>query len=99
MAYYDDLIHEEFIENMGHLFSNAKIVNFDIIYRECRGDGLKNPKSYWETIKKQDFKNYEDDVQNQAMSSVIKSERDDVRLERHLLKSHRNRSDFKYIFY
>lgn len=51
MTYYDDLIHEEFIENMGHLFSNAKIVNFDIICRECRGDELKNPKSYWETIK------------------------------------------------
>ena len=50
MTYYDDLKYEEFIENMDNHFLNAKIVNFDIIHHEYRGDKLKNPKIYYETI-------------------------------------------------
>ena len=73
MAYHDDLKYEEFIKNMGNHFFNAKIVTFDIIHHECQGHKLKNPKRYYKTIQKQDFKIYEDDVQNQAMSSAIKS--------------------------
>ena len=73
MTYYDDLKYEEFIKNMGNHFFNAKIVTFDIIHHECQGHKLKNPKRYYKTIQKQDFKIYEDDVQNQAMSSAIKS--------------------------
>ena len=73
MAYHDDLKYEEFIKNMGNHFFNAKIVTFDIIHHECQGHKLKNPKRYYKTIQKQDFKIYEDDVQNQAMPSAIKS--------------------------
>ena len=55
---------------------------------EYRGDKLNNPREYYETIKKCDFKNYEDEIRNQAISSAIKSERVDLRFERHLIKFH-----------
>ena len=37
------------------------------------GTQTEEPKRYHKTIQKQDFKIYEDDVQNQAMPSAIKS--------------------------
>lgn len=55
---------------------------------EYRGDKLNNPREYYETIKKCDFKNYKDEIRNQAISSAIKSERVDLRFERHLIKFH-----------
>lgn len=58
-----------------------------MIHHECPGDKLNNPISYYDTICNKDIKKYKDDVRNQAMSSVIKSENGDVRFERHLLKS------------
>ena len=76
MTNYDDLKFEQFFENPDLNFSNAKIVNFDIIHHECQGDKLKHPESYYETIRNKDFKSYEDDVRNHAMSCPIKSERD-----------------------
>ena len=88
MMYYDDLKYKDFTGNMGSHFSMAKIVNFNIIHHECHGDKLKNPRTYYETICNNDFKNYEDDVRNRAMPSAIKSERDEVCFEHHLLKSH-----------
>lgn len=43
-----------------------KIITFDIIQHECRGDKLNNPREYYKTIKNEDFKNYEDDVRSQV---------------------------------
>ena len=93
-SYIDNLKHKGFIENMLAYFSHAKIIHFDLIHHYCWGDELKNHKKYHKTIQKHDFKNYEHDVRNQAVSSAIKSERDNVRFERHLLKSHIQQDGF-----
>ena len=93
-SYIDNLKYKGFIENRPAYFSRAKIINFDLINLHCWGDELKNHKEYQKKIQKHDFKNYEDVVRNQAMSSAIKSEGDDVRFERHLLKSHIQQDGF-----
>lgn len=43
-----------------------------------------------QTIQKNDFNNYEGHVQNKAVSSIVKSERDDVYFERSFLNHHFN---------
>ena len=57
-----------------------------ISYISCQGDPLQNLKQYYETIHKKDFDNYESHVQNQAVSSAIKSEHGDIHFEHDFLK-------------
>ena len=65
-----------------------RLINFDIINHECRGTPLQNPQAYYKSIKSRDFKNYEPHVQNNAVSSAIKSECDDIHFEHDALKQH-----------
>ena len=50
MTYIDNLKYEHFIEDTDSYFSQAKIINFDIIHHECRGNPLQNSLKYYETI-------------------------------------------------
>ena len=58
------------------------------IYHQCHGDPLQNSQAYYETIFNSDFKGYEDRTRNQAMSSAIKAERDDIHFQVDVLKIH-----------
>ena len=61
---------------MNSHFSCAMVINFNIIYHQCRGDKLQNPQQYYETISKNDFENYKSHIQNQVVSSAIRFEHD-----------------------
>ena len=78
-----------FYSRYGFTFSlSKKKTNFDIINHQCRGDPLQNSYHYYETIFNSDFKGYKDCSRNQAMSSNIKAELDDIHFESDLLKLH-----------
>ena len=51
-------------------------------------DKLQNPERYYRTIRNKDFKKYERHVQNNAISSTIEPERDDIHFEHVVLKQH-----------
>ena len=63
-----------------------KITNIDIIHHQCHGDELENLQQYYDTIYNKDFVNYENHIRNQAISSVLKAERDDFHFEHDFLK-------------
>ena len=86
MTYFDDLKYSEFAKDTDSYFENVTRINFGIIHNECRGDKLQNPERYYRTIRNKDFKNYEQHVQNNAISSAIRSERDDIHFEHAVLK-------------
>ena len=90
MTYFDDLKYNEFAKNTDSYFENVKLINFDIIHHECRGDKLQNPERCYRTIRSKDFKNYEQHVQNNAILSGVKSERDDIHFEHIVFKQHFN---------
>ena len=56
-ALSEDQKYEHFIKNLDPHFSNGKIINVDLIHHEYQGDKLNNPREYYETIKKCDFRN------------------------------------------
>ena len=58
LSYLDDLKFENFMENPDQFFRNTKIVNFDIIHHECRGDKLEKSYAHYQTVFEDDFKNY-----------------------------------------
>ena len=90
MTYFDDLKYNEFAKDTDSYFENVKLINFDIIHHECRGDKLQNPERYYRTTRNKDFKNYEQRVQNNVISPAIKFERDDIHFEHVVLKQHFN---------
>lgn len=57
MTYIYDLKYKNFNEDMGSHFSRAKIVSFDLIYHQCRGDKLNNPMHHYKITCDKDFKN------------------------------------------
>lgn len=88
MTYFDDLKYEQLASNTDEFFKRAYIFNFDIINHDCWGYPVKNAETYYQTIRKKDFNNYEDHVQNRADLSAIKSERNNVYFEHGILKRH-----------
>ena len=86
--------YEKICENRKEYFENAKIVNFDIINNECRGDPLEKSVEYYQTIKKDDLKLVRKNDEGKFISSAIKSRRDDVNVARDVAVEHfRNSTD------
>ena len=83
MTYIGDLKCKHFIKDTDSQFSRGKITNFNIIHNQCHGDPLRKSGQYYKTI----F-NSEDCTCNQAMSSAIKTECDDIHFEGDFVKSH-----------
>ena len=75
-------------ENKEEYFENAKIVNFDIINHECRGDPLQKSVEYYETIKKDDLKYVKKNDEEQFIAAAIKSRRNDVNIARDVITEH-----------
>ena len=88
MTYIDNLKYDNFVGDMDSHFSKAKVINFDIIHHQCRGNKLEKPEQYYQTIHDKDFVNYENHVRNETILTAIKSEGDDIHFEHGFLKQH-----------
>ena len=74
------------IKNPTYLFSSKKVVNFDIINHEYRGDKLEGSYKEYETIKKVDFKNFPENEKKDTTAGIVKNiKRDDLWLKRDLM--------------
>ena len=80
--------YEKINGNKREYFENAKIVNFDIINNECRGDPLQNSVEYYQTITKDDLKNIKKKDEEQFIAAAIKSRRNDVNIARDVINEH-----------
>ena len=58
MTYYDYLKYKEMSDNPENYFSKKKVVNFDLIHHQCRGDPLLKPEKDHKIISSDDFKKY-----------------------------------------
>ena len=80
--------YEKINGNKREYFENAKIVNFDIINNECRGDPLDNSLKYYQTIKEEDLKNVKKNDEEEFIGAAIKCHRDDVNISRDVINEH-----------
>ena len=55
VTHYKWLDYKDMADNTDHYMNNVKVVNFDIIYLECRGDSLQKLYKEHKTIEKNDF--------------------------------------------
>ena len=69
-------------------FRKAKIINFDIINHECRGDPLKKPIKYYETIHQHDLELAKKEDRDDFISESIRSKREDLYIEKNIINEH-----------
>ena len=92
--------YNKILNNVDGYFLNVKIINFDLIHNQCRGDKLEMSKKHYETIYKKDSNESFlcDSHEETFISSAIKSDRSDVFIEKTLLFENIKRTSLKEKF-
>ena len=77
------------ISNPVECFNKKKVVNFDIIHHERRGDLMQKSYKEHKTVKELDFFEYPDTGKTKVVSSVTRNiKRDDLWIQRNLMIEH-----------
>ena len=91
IAYFNRLDYKEMADNHTKYFRCKRVVNFDIIHFECRGDQLKYLYKHYKTVKQEELKNENNwkknkKEKNEALSGVFrKVKRADLWVQRNLM--------------
>ena len=76
-------------QDLADYFLNVKILNFDIIHHESRGNPLTYDRKYYQQIHEKHFKNIpKKDDRYDFISNAIKSKRDDIYIQKDVIKKH-----------
>ena len=87
---HDTLLRDKYKriqENKEEYFIQAKVINFNIINHECRGDPLENSVKYYETIYQENLRRAKEDI-NEFIGEAIKSKRKDLYVNNDVLNKH-----------
>ena len=89
LTYIDQLKYKEFIENPDEHFQIAKVINFGIIHKECKGQPVTDDlKKIYHSIDSNDFVKYDNKSKDKALGSAIHYKRNDVSVSRVLVFKH-----------
>ena len=75
-------------DNPERYFEKAKVINFDIINHQCRGDKLQRTEKEYKMVDKADFKDYAKEESKEVLSTAFRSKRDDLWVRRDLMLKH-----------
>ena len=82
MIWYDQGQCEDFLRDSDKYFREAKIINFDIIQRECRGEEVpKDLLQYYQTVRDKSVSEYPASDQDKIVSSAFRTDRKDIFFE------------------
>ena len=60
-------------DNSKEYFKKAKVINFDVINHQCRGDKLQRTEKEFKTIDKRDLKDYPENESKEDLSAVFRN--------------------------
>ena len=83
-----EITFNEVFNNPEKHFDNVYVTNFDLIHHKSRGDPLQFSEKYYKTISLSQLKQIDYLESNQFIAAAIKSKRDDVFLEKDVIKKH-----------
>ena len=75
-------------QDLQDYFVNVELINFDIIHNQCRGDVLKHDLKYYQQIHQHHFENIPKQDEYNFISSAIKSKREDIFIQKDVMKEH-----------
>ena len=67
------------------IFRKAKVIDFDVINHQCRGDKLQRTEKEYKTIDKTDLKDYPEKESKKILSAVFRNKRDNLWVKRDLM--------------
>ena len=87
MSYIDALKCEQFQDDSQGHFERTKLINFDMIHAQARGESLdKKSEDLYKTVRERDIQGYTD--RDSIVSSAIRSRRKDLHLVSRLIVKH-----------
>ena len=70
-------------------FKDKKVIHFDIIHHESRGDPLEESYKNYQTVKNKDFEKYPAVEEEKSISGIIRNiDRKDIYIEKSMSKEH-----------
>ena len=83
-----EMTFNEVVNDPKKHFNNVYINNFDLIHHKSRGDPLDYSEKFYKTISISKVKDIDYPKSYQFVAAAIKSKRDDVFLEKDVIKKH-----------
>ena len=87
LTYCDQLKYQEFTANKEKRLGNHKVINFDIIHNQCRGNKLNKTIPEHKTVAEEDFKAFPKKEELETISSILRVNRPGLYLEKQLAKT------------
>ena len=87
MGYFDYLYYQEMSKQPTKYFEQKKVINFDIIHHESRGDPLQGSYEDYQTVRSKDLEKYPAPEKKKLVSAMIWNiKRDDLYVEKDIIK-------------
>ena len=83
-----EMTFNEVVNDPKRHFNNVYINNFDLIHHKSRGDALNFSEKFYKTISISKLKQIDYPRSYEFVAAAIKSKRDDVYLEKDVIKKH-----------
>ena len=88
MTYIDWLKDKEMTDNPDEYFKKKKVVNFDIIHHECRGEFLHKSYKEHKTVVSDDLKEYPQYDKEKSVLALFRNKVDDLFVQREIMIGH-----------
>ena len=85
LTYIDRLKYERFEKDRDAYLKNARIINFDIIHHESRGDELQNSYKHYKTVGEKNFDKMPKNGRKKATAACFRSKRKDLYVQRDIM--------------
>ena len=92
MTWYDQVKCQDLLRDTDRNFDETKIVNFDKIHKQCRGEVVPNELlKYYQTANQTRVSKYPSDYQENILSSTFRTNRKDIYFEKTTEKHFKNK--------
>ena len=89
MAQYNQGKCQDFLRDTDRNFNKTKLVNFDIIHKQCRGEVVSNELlKYHQTVNQTQMSEYPSNDQENILSSAFRTDRKDTFFEKKSIEKH-----------
>ena len=90
-TYLNHIKYEKEMKDPDHFIKNERIINFDIIHHECRGQPLENSYRYYQTLKENELRKYQEQPKENLLSAAFRNQdntKQGIYFEKNIVKKH-----------
>ena len=88
MTYIDRLNYKRFEKDRDYYLQNARVINFDMIHSQCRGDEQQHTDKFYQIITDKNFEKMPKTHKKKALAACVRSKRNDLYVQRDLMISY-----------